>query len=365
MSSPTAARLTIDLDALARNYAVLCAEAPGAEAAPVVKADGYGLDAGRIARRLWAEGARAFFVARLAEGEALRTALGAERPATIYVLDGFLPGSGPRLVAAGLTPVLSSLPQIEAASAFGRASAAPPQVAIQADTGMNRQGLSLEEAAVVAGSTDRLRGLDLRLIMSHLGSATSPDDPRNELQRGRFEQVRRLFPGVRASFAASAGIMLGPDYRNDIVRPGISLFGGGPEERPDPRLEAVATLEAPILYIRAVAPGEMVGYGASLIARRPMRIAVVAAGYADGLIRASRHGGYAWFGGARRPLVIVNMDLTAIDIGDAPATIGEYVELLGPNVPIDDAAAAAGTVAHECLVRLGGGRAERVYLGEV
>jgi alanine racemase len=364
MSAPTAARLTIDLDAMAQNYALLCAEAPGAQAAPVVKADGYGLGAGPIGRRLWAEGARAFFVARLAEGEALRAALGPERPAIIYVLDGFLPGSGPRLAAASLTPVLSSLPQIEAASAFGRTAAAPFAVAVQVDTGMNRQGLSLEEAASIPASTDRLRGLDLKLVMSHLGSATSPEDPRNELQRGRFDQVRRLFAGVQASFAASAGIMLGPDYRNDIVRPGISLFGGGPEERPDPRLRAVAKLEAPILYIRTVPPGEIVGYGSSLVAQRPMRIAVVAAGYADGLIRASRHGGYAWFGGARRPLVIVNMDLTAVEIGEAPATIGEYVELLGPNVPIDDAAAAAGTVAHECLVRLGGGRAERVYLGE-
>ena len=364
MSFPTAARLTIDLDALAHNFAVLRAQAPGAEAAPVVKADGYGLGAGPIARRLWAEGARAFFVARLSEGEALRAALGDERPAVIYVLDGFLPGSGPRLAAAELTPVLASLPQAEAASAFAATNGGRLAVALQVDTGMNRQGLDPDEAVALAAAPDRLRRLDVRLIMSHLGSAAEPDHPRNGRQRDRFAKIRPLFPQAMASFAASAGIMLGPDYRADLIRPGISLYGGGPEERPDPRLRAVATFEAPILYIRNVQLGEMIGYGSRVTADRPMRLAIVAAGYADGIIRSgAAGGGYAWFGGARRPLAAVTMDLIAIDIGDAPAGIGQYVELLGPNVPIDDVATAAGTVAHECLVRLSG-RAERIYLGE-
>lgn len=365
MPFPTAARLTIDLDALARNFAALKAEAPGAEAAPVIKADGYGLGAGPIGRRLWAEGARAFFVARLSEGEALRSELGLGRPAVIYVLDGFLAGSGPRLIGAGLTPVLASLPQIEAASAFAATEGRAVAVALQIDTGMNRQGLGVDEARALAAAPDRLRRLEVRLVMSHLGSATDPADPRNQLQRARFDAIRPLFPDAQASFSASAGVMLGPDYRADLIRPGISLYGGGPEERPDSRLDAVAIFEAPILYIRSVQAGEIIGYGSSVVAERPMRLAIVAAGYADGIVRASaRGGGYAWFAGARRALVIVTMDLIAIDIGQAPASIGEYVELLGGNVPIDDAAAAAGTVAHECLVRLSG-RADRVYVGAV
>src|SRR5690349_14549983 len=118
MAEPAVARLTVDLDALAANFHVLSAEAAGAEVAPVVKADGYGLGAGPVARRLWDEGARSFFVARLAEGEALRAALGPERPATIIVLDGFTTGSGPPLMAAALTPALHSLPQAAAASAW-------------------------------------------------------------------------------------------------------------------------------------------------------------------------------------------------------------------------------------------------------
>lgn len=362
MSSSSPARLTIDLDALAHNFAVLRAAAPGADAAPVIKADGYGLGAGPVGRRLWAEGARAFYVARLSEGVALRAELGPQRPAAIYVLDGFLPGDGPRLAKSELTPVLESLPQIEAANAYA-ASAGPLPVVLQVDTGMNRQGLTLEDAKALAASPDRLRHLEVQVLMSHLGSATDPTDARNTLQLERFNQVRPLFPNARASFAASAGIMLGEDYRADIIRPGISLYGGGPEERPDPRLKAVAKLEAKILYIRNVQPGEIIGYGSRVVADRPIRMAVVGAGYADGVIRASQRGGYAWYGGERRQVLIVTMDLIGVDLGQSPAAIGDYVELLGPNVLIDDIATAAGTVAHECLVRLSG-RPERIYLGE-
>lgn len=361
MALPSSARLTIDLDALAWNYAVLKAEAGGAELAPVVKADGYGLGAGPLARRMWREGARAFFVARLSEGEALRAELGPDRPAVIYVLDGLTAGTGPRLAAARLTPVLTSLPQVAEAQAWSRQAGGLP-CGLHVDTGMNRQGVTPDEARALAQSPDALAGLDLRLVMSHLGSATEPAHPRSAAQLARFRPVRELFPHLPASLAASAGIFLGPDYRFDMVRPGVSLYGGGPEERPDPRLKAVATLDAPILDIRNIAAGETVGYGSSVVVNRPTRVAIVAAGYADGLIRQAMGKARAWFAGAHRPILIVTMDLIAIEIGDTPARPGERVELMGPNALIDDLAAAAGTVAHECLVRMSA-RAERVYLG--
>ena len=362
MTEPAAARLTIDLDALAHKHAMLRAEAPGAEVAPVLKSDAYGLGAGPVARRLWAAGARSFFVARLQEGEALRAHLGPARPATIYVLDGLTDGAAPRLQAAGLTPVLYSLPQVAAACAYAAAHHALP-VALNIDTGMNRQGLTCDETRAVVQATDRLRGLDVGLVMSHLGSATEPNNSRNARQLADFLKVRSLFPGARASLAASAGMVLGSYYRFDLVRPGISLFGGGPRERPDERLRAVATLTAPILDIRVLRPGELVGYGESMRVAIPTRAAVVAAGYADGVIRAAAGGGYAWFAGARRRILIVNMDVLMIEIGDAEADVGQPVELLGPNALLDDLANAGGTVAHEILVRLSR-RAERIYLGE-
>lgn len=358
--SPDRARLTIDLDALAHNRAVLAEIARGAEVAAVVKADGYGLGAGPVSRRLHAEGTRSFFVARLAEGEALRADLG-PRDAAIYVLDGLLPGTAERLAVSRLTPVIATVPQANAALARA-AAAGGYTAAIQVDTGMNRQGLSLAEVRAIATAPGGLSALDVPLVMSHLGSATDPAEPRNPEQLARFREVRGLFPQSHAGIAASAGAFLSADYRYDLVRAGISLFGGGPEEVPDPRLKAVATLTAPILDIRNLRPGDRVGYGSAFTATQPMRVAVVGAGYADGIIRAAMGKGFAWAAGAKRPLLTVNMDLLVIDIGQAALALGDHVELLGPNAPLDDLAAAAGTVAHEVLVRLSP-RAERIYLG--
>lgn len=347
----TAARLTVDLDALAANLQTLRAQADGAEVAPVVKADGYGLGIGPVGRRLWAEGVRSFFVAHVHEGEALRGALDPGADAQIYVLDGLVAGTSERLAASGLTPVLSSVAQAAAAAGFRR------PVALHIDTGMNRQGVSPVEARCVTH-------IDVQLLMSHLGSAADSGSDRNGVQLARFNDARALFPQARASLSASAGVFLGPEYRFDMVRPGVSLYGGGPAELPDGRIRAVATLEAPILDIREVPAGEMLGYGAAMILPRPTRIALVAAGYAHGLIRSAKNGATAWAAGAHRPFLIVNMNLLALDLGDARAQVGDTVELVGPNALLDDLANAAGTVAHECLVRLGSG-VERVYLGRV
>lgn len=363
MAEPAAARLTVDLDSLAHNFHVLTREAAGAEIAPVVKADAYGLGAAQVGRRLWAEGARSFFVARLAEGEALRAALGPQRPAKIHILDGFTAHAGPRLEAAGLTPALCSLTQVAAAGAWAVRSGRPLPVTLHVDTGMNRQGLTPAEVRTLLADHDGLRGLEVGLIMSHLGSASQPQDPRNPEQLRRFLEVRGHFPEARASLAASAGVFLDPAYRFDLVRPGVSLYGGGPLERADQRLKAVATLTAPIIDIRNIPAGETVGYGGSVRLDRQARVAVVAAGYADGVIRAARAGGYAWLAGGRRPFLVVNMDILVIDIGDAEAKPGQAVEIVGPHALLDDLATAAGTVAHELLVRLSR-RAERIYLGE-
>jgi len=359
LASPS--RLIVDLDALAANHALLRNEARGAEVAPVVKADGYGLGAAEVARRLWAEGARTFFTARIAGGEALRRELGSDRPAVIYVLDGCPDGAAPRLEAASLTPVLNSVAQVEAwrAQASGGARL---KAAIHIDTGMNRLGLRVEEAEALALSPDRLAGIEVSLVMSHLACGPDPAHPMNSVQRDRFREARRLFPDAPASLAASSGTFLGEDYLFDLVRPGVTLYGGGPRERPDPRVKAVATLEADVLQIRTVPPGESVGYGATWTAERPTRVAILAAGYADGVLRAnSSPNGQASVGGERRPVLgRVSMDLIAVDVTDVAAALGDPVQLFGPELPVDEAAAAAGTLAYELLTRVGS-RVPRAY----
>jgi alanine racemase len=195
--------------------------------------------------------------------------------------------------------------------------------------------------------------------MSHLSYATAPNHPRNVEQLARFHAVLSHFPKVRASLAASAGAFLGPQYRFDMVRPGISLYGGGPEERPHPDLRAVAILEAPILQVREIAAGDSVGYGSMFTAATPRTLAIIEAGYADGFLRTGFAAGQAGVGGRLCRLAIVSMDLIAVDITGVPAQVGDMVELLGPTALLDNAATAAGSVAHECLTRLA--RAERLY----
>lgn len=357
----TDARLTIDLDALAANYAALRARAGDAELAPAVKADAYGLGAVPVADRLWAEGARSFYVARLAEGVALRAALG-DRQAAIYVLDGATPGSGDALQGANLIPVLNSLPQVEAWNAQARSGRL--SAALHVDTGMNRLGLRIEELKVLVGAVDRLKRLDLDLVVSHLACADEPAHPLNLRQLERFQEAVALLPNARRSLANSAGLFLGHAYRFDQARPGISLYGGGPEGVPHPEIRAVATVEAPILQVRVVPRGESVGYGAGWTATDTTRVAIVAAGYADGVPRAAYPQGTVWFDGARRPILgRVSMDLIAVDVTDCDAARpGAQIELFGANLSVDDAAAAAGTTAYELLTRLTL-RAPRRYVG--
>lgn len=358
---PSTTLLTVDLDALAHNYHQLVADAGGAEVAPVVKADGYGLGVGPVARRLWQEGARRFFVARLSEGEALRAAL-AHREAQVIILDGLTEGAADSMIAADLTPAITALDQIDA---WGEATSGGARgCVLHFDTGMNRLGLAAEEAPEAAARLIRHSHLHLDLVMSHLARAADPDHPMNGQQAQAFAGVRAAFPGAPASLAASAGIYLGQDYCLDVVRPGISLFGGGPRETPDNRFHAVARLQAPVLQVRDLRAGEEMGYGGMFVADRPMRVALLGAGYADGLLRASHRRGEARLNGAAAPYLIVTMDMIGVDIGGCgDVRIGDMAELLGPDVLLDDVAARTpGTVAHECLVRLSS-RARREYAG--
>ncbi|HEY2660423.1 MAG TPA: alanine racemase [Caulobacteraceae bacterium] len=355
--SPSQASLTVDLDVLAANHALLRRLAGSAQVAPVVKANAYGLGFAPICRRLWAEGATQFFVARVSEGEALRALLGPQ--AVIYVLDGCPPGAASRLNAASLTPVLNSTDQVDEWVADGESC-----VALHVDTGLNRLGLRFDEAAALAARLMRQGGLEIDVIMSHLSCGASLNHPMNHRQAAAFRDIRALFPNARASLANSGGIFHGGEFLHDLVRPGITLYGGGPFERPDERIAAVATFEAPILQVREVPPGETVGYDAGYTASKPLRVAIVAAGHADGVLRAQSPAGYGWLGGARRRFLgRVSMDLIAIDVSEGPAPRpGDRVQLFGPQMLLDDVAAAGSTISYEILTRLSG-RADISYRG--
>ncbi|MES2833312.1 MAG: alanine racemase [Pseudomonadota bacterium] len=344
---PSPATLTVDLNALAHNFHALEAIS-GAPVHPVVKADAYGLGAVPCATRLMAEGARTFFVARLGGGQTLREALG-PGPA-IYILDGCIGDAAPALIAADLRPVLNHPDQLQAWRAAGGGVCG-----VQIDTGMNRLGFRPEDAP------EPFPGLDL--VLSHLACADDPSAEMNRRQRDAFEIAARRYPGAVRSFANSGGCFLGPDYAFDAVRPGICLYGGGPEGRPDDRIHAVATLAAEVLQVRDVHPGESVGYSRGYFAETPRRIATCAAGYADGVMRSYSPRGQVFVGGATRPIVSrISMDVCAIDVTGMDVAIGDPVELFGANRLIDDAADAAGTISYELLTSITA-RVPRQYVG--
>jgi alanine racemase len=340
------ATLTVDLNALAANFHTLEAVG-GVPVHPVVKADSYGLGAAACARRLMAEGARTFFVARADEGERLRADLG-DAP-VIYVLDGCLPGRAPQLKAAGLRPVLNAAAQAAEWQAAGGGACG-----LQIDTGMNRLGFRVDALP------DPVEGL--ALVLSHLACADDPAEPMNGRQRDAFAAASARYPGALRSFANSGGVFLGAGYEFDATRPGIGLYGGGPQGRPDARIRPVATLTAEILQLRDVPAGETVGYSRGFRATAQTRIATCGAGYADGLLRSYSPAGQVFVAGAFRPIVgRVSMDACAVDVTGLEVAVGDRVELFGAHRMLDDAAAAAGTIAYELLTSIST-RAPRIYV---
>ncbi len=370
--------LTIDLAALARNWRTLSARAGAAACGAAVKADAYGIGITEAVPALARAGCRDFFVAHAAEGVRARTALraaGHADPDTrIFVLNGFHPGSAPAelYVANALRPVLGSAEEIVDWSVVvaGRGTGEGAS-ALHVDTGLNRLGLPPREAATLHDAT--IRATRAELVMSHFCTAEEPENSSNAAQVAAFEAVRRGPLGrLPASLANSSGLFLPQPVAYDLVRPGYALYGGNPTPgRPNP-MEPVVTLEARLLQVRAIEPGQSAGYGSLWTATRPTRLATIGIGYADGLPRGARtvgngEGPRAMVGGVPCPLVgRVSMDLSILDVTDASeaaARPGGTATLLGAGLTVDDLARGCGTIGYEILTGLGR-RYRRGYSGD-
>ncbi|HBM59129.1 alanine racemase [Salipiger marinus] len=341
------AQLTIDLDAIRANWRALAARGT-AEAGAVVKANCYGLGADRVAPMLAREGVRRFFVATTEEGASLRHILGAGPE--INVFSGHMTGDAALLRDAHLTPMINSIDQM-----LRHVEALPGHpFGIQLDSGMNRLGM---EPAEWSALRDIALAQNPRLVMSHLACADEPDHGMNAFQLRTF---REMTDGIEAprSLAATGGILLGEAYHFDVTRPGIGLYGG----LPFAAAQRVVALDIPIIQVRDVTAGESVGYGNAFVARMPMKVATIAAGYADGLIRALAPKTHLWAGDTRCKLLgRISMDLITVDVSavrEMPATL----ELLGPHQGVDQLADHINSIGYEILTSLGSRYARR-YLG--
>lgn len=364
--SAATTRLSIDLAALAANWRKMRDLSGSARCGAAVKADAYGTGADQAAPRLAREGCRDFFVADANEGAQLRPLL---PDARIYVLNGVFEEAFAQTLAHDLIPVINSAEQ--AAFWCGNADARP--YALHIDTGMNRMGLTPAQAlAHMQGSAPTPC-----LIMSHLACADEPDHPLNATQIELFESLKPAFAGIETSLANSGGIFLGHAVHRDLTRPGIALYGGEPGSHRPNRLQAVVTAETRVLLVRHAKAGETVSYGAAQLLTRDSRIAVCGVGYADGFHRSASgagvplrsavpQGAFGALGGARVPVLgKITMDLTMFDVTDLPedaVNAGDWIELMGPTITLEEAAGAAGTISYELLTSLGR-RYARSYAG--
>jgi alanine racemase len=325
--------VTIDLAALQSNFRTLSTRAGVAVGVPI-KGAAYGLGLEPVAKALWAAGARHYFVARPMEGQELRAVL---PDALIYVLDGFYVGQAEFYVRNGLIPALSNLDEAKAWAKDAKGSAC----ALHVDSGINRLGFTAAEFAALLADEVLKAGLNVNLLMSHLACSDEPDHPLNAKQRETFSKLRKLLPDVPASFANSSGIYLDGGYLYDLVRPGVALYGGNPlPGKPNP-MKPVVTLQAKVMQTRIVKQGDTIGYSATWTAPRDSCVAILGAGYRDGIPRklSSSHSdgpGQVFIAGRRVPIVgRVSMDMMACDVTGIPEgeiERGTLAEIFGSNI---------------------------------
>ena len=356
------ATVTIDLAALKANYLLLARKAKTAHTAVAIKGDAYGLGVKPVAKTLWSAGCRSFYVARPEEGATLRTIL---PKATITVLDGLYAGEAAFYRKHKLVPALTTQAQIRDWTKNGKGEAC----SLHVDTGINRAGLQPHDWLAFTADDKLIRTLNIRMLMSHLACGDDDTSPMNQRQLDRFKAIHAGVPHLKASLANSPGIFLGKPYHFNEVRPGVALYGGNPTPYQKNPMKPVVTLEARVLQIRQIQKGETVGYSATWTASRPTKIAIIAAGYADGIARklsSHQQGGPAQvaIAGQRCPIVgRVSMDMITIDVTGVPErklAKATSAELFGKHISVDEAAGWAGTISYELLTHLGK-RYARVY----
>lgn len=371
-------RLTIDLRALARNWQSLNALSRASECSAVVKADAYGIGIEHAVPTLAKAGCRTFFVALPDEGARVRKMA---PDATIYVLAGYLPRTLETYRQFSLRPVINA--EFES---WMSASGGDLPYGIQLETGMNRLGLPIEEFQHMqaSGILERRRP---DLIMSHLACADTPENGMNGKQKSEFDRIAQHVTCEHFSLANSAGIFLGDHYHYDLVRPGIALYGGAAANAhltANP-MQPVVTLHARILQVKWAMPGTTVGYGGAQTilpsdcsGDQKRLLATLSVGYSDGYLRSAgsrdgRPGAFAAWRGKRVPLAgRVSMDLLTVDMTEHPDRDellvknpqDQWIELIGPTVPLDDVAGAAGTIGYELLTSLGT-RYHRTYINDL
>ena len=356
---PWRIRAEIDHGALRHNAAAM-RKAVGAHTGliAVVKADGYGHGAPEVAHTL-SPFTEQFGVATLGEARAVRAAVPDK---DILILSPCLPDERRTVVDEGFIPVVSSTAEARAYAQL--AESASVRIHLSIDTGMGRIGVWQDDAVKTVHDIAAIGGLDLESISTHLPVADSdPDFTAEELAAWDrlVAQLRRMVPGTKFHALNSAASLSAPRPAADRIRPGLALYGVSPLPGFQKLLRPVLTLKTRITLVRDVGPARGISYGRDFITTKPMRIATLAAGYADGYPRqTSNQGAQVLIRGKRCPILgRVTMDQFMVDVTDLPRDVapGEEVVLFGKQgdgeITVGEVAAWAGTITWDVLTRLG------------
>jgi alanine racemase len=369
---PTEAR--VDLGAIRANYAEARRAAGGLALYAVIKADAYGHGAVRVAHALGAEGCERFAVLDVQEAARLDDAGVRARQLVLGGVHDL--GEAAEAVRRRFVPVLHDAAGLAQVAAAARAAGVRAPVEVEVDTGMRRMGIPADAALDLLAAVAAEPAVSLEGTFTHLAQADETDLAPSLAQLGAFRDVltraraRGITPG-RVHFANSAGLLAGTPLADALpeataVRPGLLLYGARPAAHLPGALRPAMTLATRVVQVRPVRRGEAVGYNARFRAEGDTRIATLAVGYADGVPVATSGRGEVLIRGRRFPIAgRVSMDYVGVDVGDAPVAPGDAALLFGVcaegALPVEDAAAAAGTISYELLVRVGA-RVPRVYV---
>jgi alanine racemase len=372
MLRPTCAE--VDLHAIAENVALACRLAgPNTQVMAVVKADAYGHGAVPVARAALHAGATWLGVAIPEEAVPLRAAGIASR---ILVLGPIAPDQADLVATHDLDQCVCDLTQAEALDRAARTRGRLLALHLKVDTGMRRVGLHPREVRSVAEKIRALPCVRVAGLMTHFAEAEAEEPDFTREQLARFAEAARSLPAVPQGgmplrhAANSAALLLIPEARLDLVRPGIMLYGYHPRgrKRPaDPPLRPALRFRTAITQIRDVVRGDSVSYGRTFVAPRDLRVATLPVGYADGCGRLLSSRGQVLVRGRRVPIIgRVCMDMTMVDVTGVPEVrVGDEAVLIGrqgaEEITADEVAEVQGTISYEVLCRIGP-RVPRVYL---
>ena len=340
-------QVSIDLKAIKNNYLFLRKFCNKSEVAATVKASSYGLGGeNKIVETLVKNKCQNFFVANIVEAIKIRKKF---KSINIFVLNGLHKNEEKTFLDYNITPILNNFNQFKKWLGVIKNNY-NKQLILHFDTGMNRLGFQKNDIEKLKKNREMLYKFKNVLFMSHLACADDVNNPFNLEQKTKFDQIKKEFPGFKYSLAASGGIFLGKEYHYDMVRPGISLYGG--KRTFHPKIKHAVALKAPVIQINNIKKGQSIGYSRTYYAKKNITTATIAIGYADGMNIRLSNNGYFHFNKKKVPIIgRVSMDLIILDVSKLKNIIkvGNYVDIYNKFYTIDDFAKQSGTIPYRII----------------